>query len=167
MKSFKFLFPLLFAAFFFGGCYTVVWNSSMDYPTEENYNYTEDNYYDPEFYGDMSSYYYRPWWLTVAPPTISGVGGSLNNNSGDRNSTFRNESGGRNSTNTHGTGRFTTPTVNDSGTKNSTSTTPNTTVRENKSPDSSNTNSTNRSSGDSGSRETRNNDSNRNSGGRR
>ncbi|NLH61617.1 MAG: hypothetical protein GX452_09460 [Ignavibacteriales bacterium] len=165
MKTAKLFTAALFATLFLSGCYTVVWNPSLEYPTEESYNY-EDNYYDPEYYGDMSDYYYRPWWFSVVPPTISGGGLSPDKNigGGERNSSIRNESGGRN-TNSHGTGRFTTPTVTDSEGKTTTGTNQNTNVRENNSSGSSNTNS---SSGNSSTgRDVRNNDSNRNSGGRR
>jgi hypothetical protein len=84
---------LLFLILTIPGCYTVVWEPDMEFPNENNSEYTTDNYYDGGYYGDYNYFYNYPWWLSLNPPT-------KDRNSSDRDknspiSTLRNTGDGR------------------------------------------------------------------------
>ncbi len=79
------------------GCYTMLWTPDQNYPTE-NTNNQEDTFYPAEYYGDYSSYYATPWWLTIAPPYQYNSNQQYNKNGRSQSTTLiRNSNGERGS----------------------------------------------------------------------
>lgn len=75
------------------GCYTIVWEPDMEFPNENNSEYSGSSYYENNYYGDYNYFYNYPWWLSINPPTKDIIRPS------DRNSsinTLRNSGDGRN-----------------------------------------------------------------------
>lgn len=81
------------------GCYTVVWEPDMEFPNEDNSEYSQESYYDGNYYGDYNYFYNQPWWLSLNPPTKDGI--TIQRNKNGSTEALRNSGDGRNS----GTGR--------------------------------------------------------------
>jgi len=54
------------------GCYTIIWNPDMEFPTESNSDQTTI-YYGDAYYGPYYYYYDYPWWLDIVPPAAGPV----------------------------------------------------------------------------------------------
>jgi hypothetical protein len=88
------------------GCYTVVWEPDMEFPNENNSEYTTENYYDGGYYGSYDYFYNYPWWLSLNPPTKEGITKQRENSS---TGTLRNSGDGRNPGNGRNPGGILTP----------------------------------------------------------
>jgi hypothetical protein len=92
MKKFLLILSLLGLT----GCYTVLW-----LPDDElHLNYSDNQFYDSEYYGEYYDYYSTPWWV-INPINIYSPSKSLNYQK-DRDkennpNNVRNENGERNS----------------------------------------------------------------------
>jgi hypothetical protein len=52
----------------FTGCYTVLWSPGEEVTSNDNYNYSDtDYYYQEPYYGPYAPYYSTPWWISLAP----------------------------------------------------------------------------------------------------
>lgn len=124
MKAFYIL--LFLVSLSFTGCYTVLWTTDQEFPSESSYYGSYDGYYSDPYYGEYNYYYEYPWWLSFSPPTVSGEDEKtarseeirkIRNSTGERNSsteriapTTTRSSGSNSGSSSSGTNNSTTQT---------------------------------------------------------
>ena len=105
---------LFFALFGLTGCYTVLWLPSDEMPK----SYSQNEFYNSEFYGKYYDYYSTPWWILTPINIYSPSEIISTKKERDKKSTdLRNESGERMIFERGGSGRneYTPPITTTSG----------------------------------------------------
>ena len=180
MKSITKILLLLFGiGFLFTGCYTVVWDPSQEFPSDQTSNDTSE-FYDTDYYGGYYGFYETPWWIAF-PPSIAvpnndqgnTITRNLNNGRSNEVESSRN-SGGRGYTDDNGRTFLPPPTTSSGSNSSGTVSKPPTTTRDSGSNNNSDSNTSTTSSNNSsssnnngrssGSSNTRNDSGSRNSG---
>ena len=89
------------SSYYYGNSdYIVNDNRDTTYTSNENPDYsnrpTSDYFYDPNYYGTYTQYYYHPWWLSYAAPKKNNDGPKKEKyRTGSGTDDLRNSGGGR------------------------------------------------------------------------
>lgn len=78
---------ILGLSFLAGGCYTIVWSPSEEFPDKESYSGSNE-FYGTDYYGSYGDYYESPWWIITPVPVyiITPEGVVEKNTTKERNS---------------------------------------------------------------------------------
>lgn len=105
---------LFLVSFALTGCYTVLWLPSDEIPR----SYSQNEFYNSEFYGEYYDYYSTPWWI-LNPINVYSPSKNIStkNEIDKKSSNVRNESGERNLNDRGGTIRneYTPPVTTQNG----------------------------------------------------